>query len=261
MDAVSLGPLTDAASTGDLENLKQLLAAQGPQLDEAVIEKLLLAATWAPYESIFMFLLSKYSLRSIPEEVVRGTVYSGSITRFSALLDRDPSLVNLQFDKRGTPLAVACSSRQPVDFLEFLLVAGADPNQDPEMAALPLAAVAAFYRDTAAADLLLKHGARMEGSGALQTAAAMGNEVMLRYLLGHGADREMTPAGISAAVVALHGAAKRGHAEAVRVLLDHGVDVHAKNYDGKTALEVVEEAEKKQIGEVFSDVKEVLGKS
>ena len=260
MNSDALGPLVNAATVGDLDSLKHLLAAQGPsQPDEAAAEKLLTTAAWERQEAVFTFLLSEYPPRSVPEEAVRAAVYSGSIPIFSALLARDPALVNLQFDKRGTPLAVACSSRQSPEFLEFLLAAGADPNQDPEMAALPLAAVAAFYRDTRAADLLLSHGARLQGSGALQTAASLGSEVMLRYLLERGAGREIAEGGIPAAAMALHGAARRGRAGNVRVLLEYGVDVDIRNGEGQKALELAEEAEKVEGGgEGFSEVKDLL---
>ena len=259
MDSEFLKPFMIAIAAGDLDKFKQLLAEQGSsKLDEVAAEVLLTEAAWKRQESIFTFLISKYPPRSLNEEVVRAAVYSGSIPIFSALMAWDPTVINLQFDRRGTPLAIACSSRQSPEFLEFLLAAGADPNQDPEMAALPLAAVAAFYSDTRAADLLLTYGARMEGSGALPTAASLGNEVMLRYLLQRGADREIAEGGLSVAVLALHAAANRGRAENVRVLLEHGVDANIRNNEGKTALEVAEEAEKVEGGKDFSEIKALL---
>lgn len=251
-------PLKDAVSSGDLETVEQMLASQSSTLDDAAFQDLLKAASWGPNDSVFLLLLAKHSPRSIPEEVVLGTVYSGSTERFQALLDRDSSLVNLQFDRRGTPLVIACSSRQSVEFLKFLLGAGADPNQDPEAAALPLACVAAFYQDTSAADLLLKHGAKMKGSGALETAASRGNEVMVRYFLEHGADRETDSAGISAGVVALCGATRCGRPKVVKALLEHGIDSKSKNADGKTALDILEEVERKQSSQETAEVKELL---
>lgn len=42
------------------------------------------------------------------------------------------------------------------------------PNQDPDIAPLPLVSVAAFYSDTKVAELLLKYGARLETPGLLR---------------------------------------------------------------------------------------------
>ena len=266
MSAGPAEPLEDAVATGDLDLLRQLLATQGTSpLDDETANQLLAKAAWKRQETIFAFLLSEHPPRSeLQEEVVRAASYSGSIPILSALLARDPAIARLQFDRRGTPLIVACTSRQPLEFLEFLLATGgADPNQDPEVTAYPLAVVAAFYRDTRAADLLLRYGARIEGSGALQSAASMGNEVMVRYFLERGADREAIEGGISASSMALHGAARRGHAGAIKVLLEHGVDPNAKTRDGKSALELIEEVKNKKrepLGEGFSEAKELLTK-
>lgn len=67
-------------------------------------------------------------------------------------------------------------AQKPIDFLRFLLETGADPNQDPDTATYPLSIVAAFYTDTSSLDLLLDHGAKIQGSGALGAAAQFGRK-------------------------------------------------------------------------------------
>lgn len=114
---------------------------------------------------------------SLNEETIRAAVYSGSIDLFATLLSKDPTIINYQFDRRGTPLALACQSQQPVNFLEFLLKQGADPNQDPDVAPFPLASVAAFYSDTSAAALLLEHGAKLEIRERLQPLQEEGTKL------------------------------------------------------------------------------------
>lgn len=183
MDADNSKILIEAASTGKIDVLEQLLEDTN---QEETIQALLNAAAWKSHTSTVAFLLSRYPSVPLPEETIRAAVYSSSIDLFSILLSKDPTVINRQFDRRGTPIALACMSKQPVEFLEFLLKAGADPNQDPDTAPLPLVSVAAFYHDSRAAELLLKHGAKLEDSGALETAARRGNSVMVRFFTDYG---------------------------------------------------------------------------
>lgn len=103
------------------------------------------------------------------------------------ILSKDPTIIDYQFDWRGTSIALACMSKQLFGFLEFLLKTGADPNQDPDIAPPPLVSVVAFYSDTKVAELLLKYGARLENSGDLETAVKKGNKAIVRDFMDHGA--------------------------------------------------------------------------
>ncbi|KAB8293766.1 hypothetical protein EYC80_009251 [Monilinia laxa] len=183
MDADNPKILTEAASNGKIDVLKQLLE---DTTQEETIQDLLNTAAWKSQISTVVFLLSKYPSVLLLEETIRAAIYSSSIDLFSTLLSKDSTIINHQFDRRGTPIALACMSKQPVEFLEFLLKAGADPNQDPDTAPLPLVSVAAFYHDSRAAELLLKHGAKLEDSGALEMAMRRGNEVMVHFLTDYG---------------------------------------------------------------------------
>ncbi|KAF7858934.1 hypothetical protein EAF04_008975 [Stromatinia cepivora] len=181
--------MVEAASAGKLDTLERLLASEQNPAEET-IQSILNAAAWKSQTSIVNFLLSKYPSVPLPEETIRAAVYSPSVELFSALLSKDPAIINHQFDRRGTPIALACMNKQPVEFLEFLLKAGADPNQDPDTAPLPLVSVAAFYNDIRAADVLLKYGAKLEDSGAIETAVHRGNEVMVRYFKERGVESD-----------------------------------------------------------------------
>ncbi|KAI1469317.1 ankyrin repeat-containing domain protein [Daldinia caldariorum] len=194
---------------------------------------------------------------SLDEEIIRAAVYSGSIERFVTLLSKDPKIINYQFDRRGTPLALACQSQQPVSFLEFLLKQGADPNQDPDVAPFPIASVAAFYKDTGAAELLLQHGAKLEHTGALAAAAGRGNETMVRYLLEHGAQQDKDAVECGIPEFALHIAARKGYVEIVKLLLDHGAELEKRDGKGRTAFEVVREVEEKD-GIDLSEIRNLL---
>ncbi|WZH42291.1 ankyrin repeat-containing domain protein [Fusarium acuminatum] len=231
--------LITLAAAGDVDLIWTLLTTIQEPLSEDTIQHLLTAAAKGSHLNIITFILAQYPSISLEEEVIRAAVYTGSIPIFKALLAQDPRVVNMRFDKRGTPLIVACTSRQPFEYLKFLLDAGADPNQDPECAVFPLAIVSAFYNDPAVIDLLLQHGARLEDSGALPTAARFGNEPMLRRLLDRGTQLDSIHASpLHAATRASHGGVKAGHVSVVKTLLQHGADADVADSSGATAVEL-----------------------
>jgi hypothetical protein len=121
-------PMIQAASQGNVDKLSSLLShSEMPQAKD--IQPLLAAAAWKAQLPVVEYLLTNYHQYRINEETVRAAIYSGSIPLFSRLLAHDRTIANMQFDQRGTPLVVACMSHRPIEFLEVLLEAGADPNQ------------------------------------------------------------------------------------------------------------------------------------
>ncbi|KAF5548913.1 ankyrin [Fusarium mexicanum] len=244
------------ASTGDTKEMKSLLSTTKKTPSQETIQEVLTTAVKNCQHDAIGFLLAKY--RSVPlnEEIVRAGVNTGSIPLMQALLTKDPAVINMQFDMRGTPLIVACMGRQHVDFLRFLLEAGADPNQDPDAAAYPLALVAGLYKDTAAVDLLLKYGAKVENSGALAAAARRGNEVMMRYLLEKGARPESDATSVGTGASPLRVAVGAGHVGIVRILMQHGDDPRAADSTGTSAVELAKQLQ--QEGKTTSEMVEAL---
>jgi ankyrin repeat protein len=234
--------LTTMASAGKVDEMRILLMAGQEPLPKETIQNLLETAVKHSHLDVVNFLLNEYPPVSLNEEIVRAAIYTRSIRIFKTLLTQDPSVINMQFDHRGTPLIVACLSQQTLEFLRLLLEAGADPNQDPDVASYPLALVATFYTDPAAIDLLLQYGARLEESGALRAAAQKGNEPMIRRLLDRGARQDTdTPApgmGIGTLESPLYAAVKKGHAGVARILMQHGANPNANEAFGGTAMEV-----------------------
>lgn len=253
-------PLAEAVSAGNLNELKNLLSKTQPQpIEQHIIQSLLTTAARESQLPIIDFLLSSYPSVPLHEDAVRVAVYSGSEQLFAALYNKDPSIINIQFDRRGTPLSLACMSRQPPGFLAFLLNLGADPNQNPDTSPFPLASAAAFYNnDVRPASLLLQHGARLAHSGALAAAAGRGNVELVKFLLGEGANQETDQVeGGGDSGLAMHIAARKGHVEVVRALAEAGVDLLIKNRDGKTALEAAEAA-KEVDGKDRAQIKRIL---
>ncbi|KAJ8062758.1 hypothetical protein OCU04_008017 [Sclerotinia nivalis] len=172
--------MVEAASTGKLDLLEQLLAKENPA--EETIQTLLIAAAWKSQTSIVKYLLSNYPSVVLPFEFIRAAIFSSSPELFSALLSKDPAIINRHIETMGTPLAFACFIKRPIEFLEFLLKAGADPNNNAYLLIpTPLESVAARYDDTRVADLLLKYGAELD-SETIDIAVSEGDEVMACYL-------------------------------------------------------------------------------
>ncbi|KAH0354150.1 hypothetical protein KCU81_g1543, partial [Aureobasidium melanogenum] len=249
--------LLDLALAGNVTQMKTLLmASERPPL-ESTIQNLLVAAVKSSQLDVVELLLDQYPSVSLNEEIVRGAVNTGSIPIFKILLARDPSIINMPFEKRGSPFIVACMGRQTVEYLKFLLEAGADPNQDPDAATYPLALVAALYSDIDAFDLLLQNGARLQHSGALAAAARLGNEPMIRRLLDRGARLENDGYSLGARTTPLHVAVESGRLGVVKILLQNGADSTATNASGATAFDVARQMETK--GKDMSQMLEILG--
>lgn len=248
--------LLDLAVAGNVAQMRTLLKSRQEQPSETTIQDLLITAMESSHFGIVELLLDQYQFVTLNEEIVRGAVNTGSIPITKILLARNPSLVNMPFDKRGSPLIVACMGRQKIEYLKFLLDAGADPNQDPDAATYPLALVAALYRDPDAIDLLLRHDARLEHSGCLAAAATLGNEPMMRRLLDRGARLEDDAYSVGTDTsfeTPLHIAVKRCHLGIVRILLQYGVVPTVIDAKGATALDVA-----KQMNNSGTDMSQML---
>ncbi|KAJ9420032.1 ankyrin repeat-containing domain protein [Fusarium oxysporum] len=224
------------ASTGDANQMRTLLSTtEQPPSQETIQEVLTTAIKNCQFDAV-RFLLAKYRSVPVNEEIVRAAVNTGSIPLMQALLTKDPSVINMQFDMRGTPLIVACMGRQHVDFLRFLLEAGADPNQEPDAAAYPLALVAGLYKDTAAIDPTV--------------------EPMMRYLLEKGARPDSDAPSVGTGASPLHVAVKAGHVGVARILMQHGADPRAAESSGTSAIELANQLQ--QQGKATSEMVEVL---
>ncbi|KAG6980738.1 Ankyrin-2 [Fusarium oxysporum f. sp. conglutinans] len=223
------------ASTGDANQMRTLLSTtKQPPSQETIQEVLTTAVKNCQFDAV-RFLLAKYRSVPVNEEIVRAAVNTGSIPLMQALLTKDPS---------------------HIDFLRFLLEAGADPNQEPDAAAYPLALVAGLYKDTAAINLLLKYGAKVENSGALAAAARRGNEPMMRYLLEKGARPDSDAPSVGTGASPLHVAVKAGHVGVARILMQHGADPRAAESSGTSAIELANQLQ--QQGKATSEMVEVL---
>lgn len=251
--------LLNLVLAGDVLKMETSIMASQEQPSETTIQHLLIAAVKSSHISVVELLLEQYPSVPLNEEIVRGAVNTGSIPIFEILLARDPSIINMPFDKRGSPLIVACMGRQTTDYLKFLLEAGADPNQDPDAATYPLALVAALYHDPDVIDLLLRHGARLEHSDSLAAAARLGNEPMIRRLLDRGARLDNDGYSPGARISPLHVAVESDRIGVVEILLQHGADPTTTNASGATAIDVARQMKFK--GKDMSQMLRTLGEN
>ncbi|KAG4439978.1 hypothetical protein IFR05_004552 [Cadophora sp. M221] len=157
--------------------------------------------------------------------------------------------------ENGTPLQIA-SSRNNLELVKILLVAGAELNALPDysastafQAACHTVAEYANFEPTNCniVKYLVEKGADINASAArrfgrtafqLAVSALNPSLELVEYLLGQNANIH-APAGLMYGITALQGAAIRGHLYLVKMLLDMGADPNApgSGVGGRTALE------------------------
>ena len=131
--------------------------------------------------------------------------------------------------------------------VELLLAHGADATR---------IGVGRWVLHSGLAPLLASHGAAIDSSGSWIGASCTGNQGRkddpdyVRALLRHGASandrRGGDPEGATGVralnATALHYAARAGFLRTIEVLLDHGADPDARDSDGRTPLDWLEQA-------------------
>lgn len=239
MDVPSHDQLMAAATAGHVAQVEQYCQAHKQELSPGTTRDILRAAVVESQAPVVEYILNEFPQLELNDDIIHAAACKGSTTVFSLLMCRDPSIVNKRLERVGTPLSSACRIRRPVEFLRYLLEQGADPNKRPEGIGYPLALAATRYDDTAAVDLFLSHGAKLEQSGALASAAGLGKESMVRYLLGKGAEPD-TDAKKIAGDHPLHTALMGGHVGAARILLEHGATTNVLNRNGKSLKEMAD---------------------
>jgi ankyrin repeat protein len=142
------------------------------------------------------------------------------------------------------------------EFTEYLLSLGADPNAVSSDTISPLAYAAFQYNSPEMVELLLQHGARVNGSSALAAAAQKGYLATAKYLLDHGADIN-DPGNWVQPSFPLQIAVKYGHAEMVKLLLSGGADLELHDGSGRTPIDVAREGNNAQIIDILEGAKPV----
>ncbi|RLL95304.1 hypothetical protein CFD26_104969 [Aspergillus turcosus] len=162
--------------------------------------------------------------RTLDREVILKALTSERVPAFELLCRHDPSLLTMPLGHWGPPLAWAVLGDQ-LRLASFLLANGVDPNET-QLNHRPVVEGAASVASCAMMELLLDHGATIEGTGALFGAVCHRRIDMLTLLVEK---RKMTninaiqPADENQSLTAgpvLHLAIRKKYRPMVRVLIE-----------------------------------------
>lgn len=184
---------------------------------------------------------------------------SSAFPAFSCLVVNGVLDINSDLDWIGTFLILAVK-RHDKEHVSFYLKHGANPNLGMYARIWSALATAAEYdASLEIVEMLLAAGADLDGSDALQTAAARGRVDLVRLLLEKGANIDALGFEYCAiecradeAGGALHFAVDAGSVEIMRLLLENGADLGLHDVKGRTAMQRAEE-------KAIKDVEEVIG--
>jgi ankyrin repeat protein len=168
-------------------------------------------------------------------ELVQSVVLSahGNFAKVRELIERDPSLLNVNAPWTETPIQAAShmGNRQ---IAEWLIHRGAPVDVFTAVMLGRREEVERFLAD----DPALVHALGVHDMPILLFAAVGNQPEIATLLVERGADVNAGAGGNTA----LHGAAFANRPEMIGWLLEHGADTGALNYEGKTALQVAQEA-------------------
>ena len=235
---VQIDSLHDAATWGDLDQLKGLIA-KGTDInarDKEGNTPLMLAASTG-HKAIADLLVAE-GARIDAKNNKRNTALHGAAaaghTTVADLLIAKGAEINGKNEGGDTPLMLAALTGYR-GVAELLIAKGADINASKEDGHTPLY-IASLHGNTEVADLLIAKGAEVNarnksGNTPLAAAAAAGNRDVARLLIAKGADiNAKTEYGNTP----LHWAATTGRWAVTELLIVEGADVNAKNENGET---------------------------
>ena len=240
--------LYEAASNGDYELLKTLLLpdpTQSFQEADVTIEQLLAKAARKGHAQTVAYCV-RLGARVNDSDIHDAVVEGNSLEVYKVLVPAGYNL-NFRHDFVGGPL---CWLGDDTALAAYLLSHGADPNRDMQTGRYqPISVAARNPSDISEiVELFIKHGAQIDGSGAIILAAMHGNLKVVECLISHGANVNLDPwtdtmifARREEAESALHKAVRSGNEAIVGLLIDNDADRSCLNANGRTARDLAQE--------------------
>ena len=234
--------LYDACQNGDLEAVKRTISqlkASNPAY-KPPFSSIIHAATSKDRANVVKYCLDHST--AVTPEVMKTILISRTKDVYKLLLDTNAIDVDYYIPWFGDILSNA-ATHDDFEMATICLSYSADPNANLVDEHMSILAAVAELASVGMARLLLKHGARLRGSGAIVKAAEAGKLEMVTVLLEEGAD--VNEIGIEHPTdprykedmgTALHRAVVEGHEEVVRFLLAHGAVVSLEDPMGRTPL-------------------------
>lgn len=260
----------------------KLRASMGNELYEACKEGSLVAVTdlisrlrvsnpsWSPPFSSMLYIATsndhpsivQYCLENaapITPKIMKILLITRAKQTYTRLLDRKAVDVNYYIPWFGDILG-RFATEDNLEWAHLCLEHGADPNQNLVDEHKSILAAVAELASVEMAALLIKHGARVKGSGAIVMAAEEGKMEMVKMLLDEGAD--INEIGIEHPTdprfkddmgSALHRAVEGGHEAMVTFLLERGADVSLRDPIGRTPADLAGAKRNQGIKEILSE--------
>jgi ankyrin len=203
-------------------------------------------------------------IENMPEPDLYTSVALGDQERVYNVVDDDSEMASKKDRKGREPILYCCltqlhqsdedTGKAIKNVAQSLLDEGASPDAQGSFSASKIPLPALFYavghaKNLDVADLLLQSGANPNAGGTLLHASnhfhfqnlAEGTE----YLISHGQNPDYQDEKTQD--TALHIAARHGNTKAMQTLLNHGANFNLTNADGKTPLEIGQEANQKWV--------------
>ena len=235
--------LYDACQQGDLKAVELTIfqsRSSNPACYEPPFHSIMLAGTMHKRVNVVQYCL-EHGIKVC--DCIMRTILIGKIRNvFELLLNTNAIDVNHYIGWFGDILTNV-SVTNDFEWATLCFSHGANPNANLFEEHMSTLAAVVGEASVGMAQLLIRHGALVRGSGAIVKAAEAGNVGMLILLLDEGAD--INEVGIEHPTddrfredmgTALHRAVVREHENVVVFLLAHGADITVKDPLGRTSL-------------------------
>ena len=195
---------------------------------------------------IVQYLIIQNPSFKIDREIGFAVAIGGSLEIYKALYTVDPNIVSLHFGHTGDPITVAIQSNN-LPVLSYLLEMKADPNAGRYLSRWSPIALAASCSSEEVITLLVRYGAQVSQSNALQNAITADRRDLVRCLVTLSSDVNDTPEYLHVPKLSdrletpLHAAVRAERLEMVRYFLNNGADPKFRDSEGKTVIQKAQE--------------------